>query len=99
MTRKQSSFYVLDQDNRAVSVSGENWSFDAAKRTVAKTILDSGVSVSTVFLGLDHGDDKMPQLFESMVFGGEMNGESRRYATWEEAENGHQQLVQELSKA
>lgn len=50
--------------------------------------------VSTVFLGLDHalpGDD--PLLFETMVFGGQMDGFTRRYSTWDEAEAGHSEIV------
>ncbi len=50
--------------------------------------------VSTVFLGLDHsfGDGEL-QLFETMIFGGKQDEEMRRYATWEEAEAGHKEMV------
>ncbi len=37
-----------------------------------------------------------PELFESMVFGGKRDKECWRYATWGEAEAGHQKLVREL---
>ena len=49
------------------------------------------VSVSTVFLGMDHsfgGGD--PVLFETMIFGGEHDQYQERYCTWDEAEKGHQ---------
>jgi hypothetical protein len=57
--------------------------------------------VSTVFLGLDHnwdniihGGDGPPVLFETMVFwDGPLGGEGKRYATWEEADRGHEDLV------
>ncbi len=51
--------------------------------------------ISTVWLGLDHNllGDGPPLIFESMVFGGPLDGEQRRYSTWEKAERGHAQLV------
>lgn len=53
------------------------------------------VHISTVFLGLDHsfGGD-VPILFETMVFGGEHNDYQERYATWDEAERGHERAVE-----
>jgi hypothetical protein len=51
--------------------------------------------VSTVFLGLDHsfGDGAGPVLYETMVFGGPMDGEQERYRTREEALKGHTVMV------
>jgi hypothetical protein len=57
------------------------------------------VSVSTVFLGLDHnfGEGGAPLLFETMVFG--LPGEDcRRYSTWAEAEEGHARIVAQVFK-
>lgn len=65
------------------------------QRKVAHTESDDGkVSVSTVFLGIDysHGDSQAPLLFETMVFGGEHDGEMCRYSTWKQAENGHKKM-------
>lgn len=46
--------------------------------------------VSTVFLGLDHQfDDGPPLLFETMIFGGKHDDYCERYATIEEARDGH----------
>lgn len=48
------------------------------------------VQVSTVFLGVSIA------LFETMVFGNgsyELDNYSRRYATWNEAEVGHKEVV------
>ena len=48
------------------------------------------VEVSTVSLEFDHQyGDGPPLLFETMVFGGPMDGSQWRYATLEEAEKGH----------
>ncbi len=67
-------------------------------RVGSTRILDKGgeaVWVSTVFLGIDHAfTDKVPPiLFETLVFGGDLGGEIERYATWEEAEAGHNAMV------
>lgn len=59
-------------------------------RRVGSDYLCGGVHVSTVFLGLDHGWGTVkPVLFETMVFGGDADGETHRYCTWAEAERGH----------
>lgn len=61
--------------------------------------------VSTVFLGLDHNYSNTgpPVLFETMVFSskGEYNSDERmqRYCTYEEAERGHNRLVEILRLA
>lgn len=54
-----------------------------------------GCQVSTVFLGLDHrffgADD--PLLFDTMIFGGPLNGEQWRTATYDDAERCHAEVV------
>lgn len=58
------------------------------------------IKISTVFLGLDHQFGKgKPLLFETMVFGGELDGEQDRYHTWEEAERGHKDMVNKVNRA
>lgn len=52
------------------------------------------VHISTVFLSIDHNYGiGEPILFESMVFGGLMDQWQWRYCTWEEAEQGHAEIV------
>lgn len=51
------------------------------------------VTISTVFLGIDHGWGRKPVLFETMVFGGKLDQKQWRYFTWEEAEHGHRETV------
>lgn len=52
------------------------------------------ISVSTIFLSIDHGwFGENPVLFETMVFGGALDGEQFRYCTWEQAEAGHKEMV------
>lgn len=69
--------------------------FGTADRTVGRSEIQ-GVTVSTVFLGLDHqwGPDGPALLFETMVFGGDFSDCQARYTTWEEAERGHALAVQ-----
>lgn len=68
---------------------------DTAARRVGYTEISPQVHVSTIFLGLDHnfGMHGPPLLFETMIFGGVMNEECERYATWQEAEVGHAFMV------
>ncbi len=67
--------------------------FENTSRQVALTHL-SDATVSTVFLGLDHGFYAgRVLLFETMVFGGNLDQQQRRYGSWEEAENGHEEMV------
>ena len=69
--------------------------FEDADRSVASTVLENGVRVSTVFLGLDHNfGSGEPVLFETMIFGGKHDKYQERYATWGEAEAGHKQAVE-----
>lgn len=68
--------------------------YQRADRTVAKTEVDD-VTVSTVFFGLDFawGEEDVPELFETMILGGELDGEKIRCATWEQAEQLHERYV------
>ena len=52
------------------------------------------VEVSTVFLGLNHQfGDGPPLIFETMVFGGDLDGEQERYSTEAEAIEGHKAMI------
>ncbi len=67
--------------------------FEAADRYVGKTDVGE-VHISTVFLGLNHCfGEGPPVLFETMVFGGDLDQEQERYTTWDEAEAGHAAMV------
>jgi hypothetical protein len=74
---------------------GVEW-FETADRHVAQDQIGD-VRVSTVFLGIDHSwilEEHVPILFETMVFGGALDQEQRRYATWTEAEEGHREMAE-----
>jgi hypothetical protein len=61
--------------------------------------------ISTVFLHFDHSlnfGQEMgpfpPVLFESMIFGGEHDDYQRRYCTYDEALEGHNNLIKALEE-
>lgn len=67
-----------------------------ADRLMEKTEWN-GVTVSTVFLGIDHNwSGGPPILFETMVFGGPLNEDCRRYRTVDEARAGHLEMVERV---
>ena len=63
-----------------------------------KFIVDgTEITVSTVFLALDHNfGGTEPILFETMIFGGKHNDYQERYTTWEEADDKHWLIVNQL---
>ncbi len=77
------------------------WIEKIDNRKVALTEINNKCEVSTIFLGLDHNwfGDGPPILFETMIFGGPLNREGQRYATWEQAERGHEEWVVQARKA
>ena len=80
-----SEFYILD-GKVPVRASLKEWVrwFETAERHVAD-LRDGDIRVSTVFLGLDHAIlGESPLLFETMVFGGPLDGELDRglYTTY-----------------
>lgn len=60
------------------------------QRQLLVTRFGDEVTVSTVFLGVDHGfDGATPVLWETMIFGGPYDGEQWRYASRGAAIDGH----------
>ena len=91
-----SDYYIRDE-HKPVSIDNVlargSW-FSTADRVVSKTEITKDVTVSTVFLGLDHQyGEGPPLLFETLVFGGFLDGEMWRCSTWEEALAQHDMAV------
>jgi hypothetical protein len=92
-------FYIL-KDRQAVPATMEEWSrfLMSDERTVGVWHFGEGnVTVSTVFLGLDHMQllrpvGHGPRLFETMIFGGPFDGHQERTETWQEAEWMHESM-------
>jgi hypothetical protein len=97
--------YVLDGKLPVVEPDLAEWSrwFATADRTVKQEWVGN-VHISTVFLGLDHNfgrnGDRTPVLFETMLFTNRarLNLTLWRYRTWEEAEQGHQAIVERVKQ-
>lgn len=94
-----SGYYILER-KAVVESDVLMWAFwrNIDDRRVARTDLGGGYSISTVFLGMNHGwseTEKDAVVFESMVFDAQGNDAGmRRYCTWAEAEQGHAELVE-----
>ena len=101
-------YYVLDghEPRRVANVLEWARQFEFGRRQVGFTDL-TYATISTVFLGVDHGfsSEGPPILFETMVFANpkpgerfpeELDGMMQRYATWDEAEAGHAEMVAEV---
>lgn len=94
-----SKFYILD-NRKAVPCDSRAWARAMERKDEWRVGNDTigDARVSTVFLGLDHAmPGEPPAIFETMVFGGPLHEEMVRYATWEEAEAGHQAMVERVS--
>ena len=96
------NYWILEGHNIVHEPDLLKWGkwMETADRHVALTERDD-VRISTVFLGLDHSlwDGGPPILFETMVFINGDGGEMERYATWDEAVEGHANMVAKIFKA
>lgn len=94
--------WILDENREPVyepdTKKFSEW-FGKADRVVAKDAVGD-VLVSTVFLGINHQfGEGPPILFETLVFDGPLDGEMHRYSTWDEAVEGHRQMLVEVKRA
>jgi hypothetical protein len=92
--------YILDATGNPIPepdlIKWANWFEDSGpQRRVAHDVRGK-YSISTVFIALDHSfGEGPPLLFETMVFGGK-SGIQERYATREEALEGHKRILAEV---
>lgn len=97
-------WYILDDEGNPVpepdTLKAARWFENAGSnglRTLALSEFTKDHFLSTVFLGLDHNywGGGEPILYESLWFGGEHDGEMRRYHSKEEALEGHKEMLAE----
>lgn len=90
--------YVLAADGRTPVLEPNllTWAqwFEHAPRRVAHAIGSGDVRISTTFLGIDHrfglaGEERDPILWETMIFGGPLDGYQERYTSYDAAVAGH----------
>ena len=74
------------------------WFEDIKRRRVAHDRVKH-VTISTVFLGIDHSfGGKRPLLFETMIFGGKHDEYQDRCETWKQAEKMHAKALALVKK-
>lgn len=91
-------------DKQGRPISRDEWAKRFANfdwKRVARTELFGGsVMVSTVWIGLNHQfGDGPPLIFETMVFGGPLDGHDMRYSTEGQAIVGHELMVRKVKRA
>src|SRR6266550_3596078 len=99
--------YILDENNQPIQCEdilewGRWFQKNDQRRIVAQDETPNG-KISTVFLGLDHRfvvlrGESEPILWETMVFGGPLDGEQVRYCSFEAAKAGHAEMLERVSK-
>jgi hypothetical protein len=98
----QLRFYVLD-GLEPMATDNEGWGswFQRCDHHIAWDVVDDRVTVSTIFTGIDMRllDIGEPLLFETMVFGHTYDREQCRYSTWEEAHEGHLEVLAKVYRA
>ena len=98
MIERKGYYYILDGKTPVPVGDIKQWGqwFEKADRTVKKSTVED-MEISTVFLGMEHGEfEGQPLLFETMIFSGEFNEEMIRTTTWEKAERVHDVVVDRL---
>lgn len=87
--------------------SGDPMEFER-RRIVAQTQVTPDVRVSTVFVGIDiyyglfgrlRPEPLKPRVFETMIFGGPLDGDQRKHTSYAEAVRGHADAVLEVESA
>jgi hypothetical protein len=91
------NLYLLDKNNEPVPIEDMiTWvtGYSRMDRVVGRDQIDR-ITISTVFLGLDHNYSGVggPVLWETMVFGGCMNGDMHRYRSHADAVSGHREVL------
>lgn len=88
-----SDWAYLDKDHKVV-VTTDMEKSSVSRATKVGYEKAGDYSVSTVFLGLDHGWDGVPMWFETMLFGsGPLDNHCERCTTWDEAVLMHQRGI------
>lgn len=86
-------------DRQGNPISYEQWGelyADLGYKRIARRE-EGDILVSTVWLGMDHGFGVgNPLIFETMVFGGDHDGDCERYTTEATALEGHARIVAEV---
>ena len=98
-------WYSLDKENNPVACVDMGhymaWVENNQGQTIVKQDSIGDISVSTVFLGLNHSFStprNSPILWETMIFGGEFDQYMDRYSSYEDALKGHETAMKLVNK-
>lgn len=99
--------YILDKNGQPVPEPNFNrwcrWFAKPENRVIWRDGLRNGVLVSTVFLGIDHNFSPSgrgpPVLWETIIFGGPLDGYQQRYRSSGAAFKGHKEALGRAKKA
>ena len=94
-------YYILKNRIPVVELDLIKWGqwFEKTERQVKNKVIGDS-RISTVFLGLDHNfNGGEPILWETMVFGGELDLEQDRCSgSWEQAEAMHARMIEKVKE-
>ena len=94
--------YILDGKNPIPCDDILKWAkfMEEPSKSIVKKTAIGEVQVSTVFLGTNSAllPDHPAVLFETMVLGGKYDLQCWKYGTWEEAEEGHKEMVDHITQ-
>ena len=93
--------YILSEDGKEAIPEPDllKWAkwFESGSRIVRHTQVTKDIRVSTVFLGIDHSfGGGPPLLWETLVFGGPLDGHMNRYSNYADAVNGHEEMLAQV---
>lgn len=98
-------YYLLNEDKTTTPVNMLTWveNQDPNNKIVKQdyvTFMGKEFQVSTVFLGIDHGYDGIPLLFETMIFhkGTFTDLFCERYHTYDQALSKHEHIVKVMNE-
>ena len=99
-------YFRLDEGLNVVPTTLQEWckGIESRDRIIAQNIIledmtEGGLMLSTVFLGLEHGLDEQgkPLVFETMILTPNSHDVfCQRYATYAEAKNAHETLLEKV---
>jgi hypothetical protein len=97
-------YYILDAENRVIETDLITWGMwfeNLNNRIVGYTEITSEITVSTIFIGIDHRiyGNGPPLLFETIIFGGPLDEHQWRYASYDDAQTGHAAAVRRARAA
>lgn len=94
---RENLYYRLEGKTVIVCKDVMEWAAtieDKTRQIKVTVFKDNDVTISTVFLGIDHNFfGGKPLLFETMIFGGTAEEYCNRYSDYDEAIKGHDEAV------